>query len=539
MRGVPFTSIFYMPKPFAVVLSRRRTQFFFTIMGFWTVFMASKEKKSWHGQHFRFSIIEQRQGQLEAQICAGNIQFTKISQLPCTNHSILRIGAGNMQFNKISHLLHSNHSCRDSETADIFSIGLLLDGDEIPVSCSVQHVSRSVFLSFATQIEYNGWYFVTSKSKSPSHDPVSFSLHSSDGVSWKVVGSSSYVRIHATTVFFHAHYRTSTARGKREVFDLYRLRVGSIWQSILTSFSLGLAGALKREDLGTPILCLFYGSWVVVHLIRAAHYLHAAQPTGCGLYLLLCTMQLGNLLLLLSEKWRLMPQWHGCLSVAVALLLCPFDYSGGVSAMTFYLPPGAVYLILGGIIEHHRLRTACWSYSLVAADRREYDMLWSRVAAQSAAEVTQLRHAALRIVPHRRLVPSPSWRRLLASNPFLTEGMDQRSMAATGAAAAQKQGQAVVRQGIAELRWARSGGMRGLVQGLNRLYEQVRTVCCLLAWVLPLHARGLHPWGLSDPHPCQRSFGGWHWRRAAVPVAVSCSLGGHGQHTIAARECTE
>ena len=145
-------------------------------------------------------------------------------------------------------------SGQDPQTASILSYGFLLDGEEISLNYNIRHFSGKVFLSFDIPIEYNGWFFVTSKSNPPSRDPVRFSLHALDGSNWRVVGSSSYVRIHTTTIFFHTPYSTSTARGRREIFDLYRLRVGSMWQSILTNVFLALADALKREDLGKYIL---------------------------------------------------------------------------------------------------------------------------------------------------------------------------------------------------------------------------------------------------------------------------------------------
>jgi hypothetical protein len=423
-----------MAKPFAGALSRRRTQVFFIVMGFWTLLMASEEKTTFEAQHFKFTSLGKRD----------------------INRGTFLRGFGGCLTDRPS----SNESARDTE---ISTFGLMLNGEEVTATQQEwAPINGSIFLSFESPIQWNGWYFVTSTSNPPSHDPVRFALYAKEDDKWKVVGSSGYARIHVSTVFFHSPYNTSTARGAREFFDLYRLRIGSIWQSIVINFSLGLAGAAKREDLGAKIISLFYGSWALVHLIRASHYLVAAQPPGAAVYLLLFAMQLGNLLLTQCERWTLLVPWHGGMSVAVALLLRPFESNGGVSPTSFFLVPGVAFLSLAAANELRRRLVSRSSLALIATDRHAYDNLWARAAAARPDGIAALAESAQRI--------SRSCEAGIQRRP---SGIFAAAAAAAAGTSAETAA-AVVRQDLPGLTGRGGRAVRGLIDDLNLLYEQVR-----------------------------------------------------------------
>jgi hypothetical protein len=284
-----------------------------------------------------------------------------------------------------------------STSCDEFILGLMLDGKDVRRPNSSTFHDGNFVLEFDAAIQWNGWFFITSTAYPPSHEAVRFALYAQvvPGSPSVPVGSSSYVKIHTTTILFHLPYVLTLRPGRRESFDLYRLQVGSLWISILSVFGIGLAGGMGREDLGTPILFIYFGTWAIVHMIRVWHYYTASQPVGCAVYIYLCTMQTVNLLLASHDKWQAMAFWFGASSVILAAVLSWFDGFGAVSAARFYAVPGITFLLSLLIIEVLRHRNSFAARLLVGRNHARYDKLWESLAATEPGEIKALHSAVL------------------------------------------------------------------------------------------------------------------------------------------------
>ena len=151
---VPFSSLLYVSRPLEGGLTRRRSQFFFFIIGCWTMMMAKEEHHVFSAQHFMFSVLQTRCGQAcldkGEPLCAPQFNGSAISpaQKPlqiCPPLPIL---------------------------AEDFLVGLLLDGQPVAAVPMRAIEPCSLLLSFPAPVQWNGWYFVTSRI-APSHlDPV-------------------------------------------------------------------------------------------------------------------------------------------------------------------------------------------------------------------------------------------------------------------------------------------------------------------------------------------------------------------------------
>jgi hypothetical protein len=310
---------------------------------------------------------------------------------------------------------HSSNSSCDSEFlspppifASISSFSVLFDGADPNISSHTMCApDGSLILRYCSPVRWNGWFFVTSTTAPPEHDPVRFVLHArsgAPGAPWSPAGSSSFARIHVSTALFHGAFPTPTARGARSDLDLERHRVGSLWLSIAAAFALAAAGALRREELGEPLLAAFYAAWVLANLARAAAYLRAGQRDGAAVHGLLAATHAGNLLLMIRGHWTLQCLWHGGMQLAAAAVLCPFEFRGAAHPAAFFLPSGPVYVAIGAALALHRPRTARRAVALVAADRRAYDAAWREAAAERAGGLRSLERTVARLLARSEAV---------------------------------------------------------------------------------------------------------------------------------------
>ena len=162
----------------------------------------------------------------------------------------------------------------------------MLDGIDSNVPYQTTHAfDGALILRYNSPVRWNGWFFANSLTTPPELDPVRFVLHARSGIPgepWRPAGSSTYARIHISTALFHGTLATPTARGARVDLDLARRRVGSLWFSVVMTLSLAAAGALRREELGEPLLAAFYGVWALDNLAGAGAHLRAGQRDGAA-----------------------------------------------------------------------------------------------------------------------------------------------------------------------------------------------------------------------------------------------------------------
>ena len=265
--------------------------------------MAKEEQHTFSAQYFKLSINQFRSG--KACECVPPLNWNH-SHIGDPENCVLqdKMNIKKMYFSAITD--HNYSICPDMSE---LSFGMLVDGLE--ESDGVRYMAGcDVMISFPAPIFWNGWFLVTPRTGHPDLDPVRFVLQARiPGGGWRPVGSSGYARILVSTALFHTSYDMTTERGARVDFDLYRLRLGSIWQSTAVALSLGAAGMARFERLGKHIACLHFFSWVVLHVMRARHYAVAKQWAGVAVFLALAAMQLGNLLLCRREWWLRLAFW--------------------------------------------------------------------------------------------------------------------------------------------------------------------------------------------------------------------------------------
>jgi hypothetical protein len=365
LHDVPFSSLLYVSKPLAALLTRRWAQILFFLLGIQTMRSASREDPSNLDQEFKFSALQNR----------------------ATGRTL-------SAWHDLNSSCDSDCSSTPPAVASISYFGVLINGavPKIP-SVLLCAPDGSLILRYCTAVHWNGWFFVTSSTAPPEYDPVRFVLHArsgAPGARWATAGSSSFARIHISTALFHGAFPTPTVRGARVDLDLVRHRVGSLWFSVVIIFAFAAAGALRREELCEPILATFYGGWALANLARATTYLHAGQRDGAAIYSFLAAMQAGNLLLMINGRWVLLWLWYGGMQIAAAAALTPFGFHGASHPSAFFLPIGPVFVAISAFLTLHRRFTARRAIAIVAADRRAYDVAWRNVVAEHAAELQSL-----------------------------------------------------------------------------------------------------------------------------------------------------
>ena len=294
---VPFSSLLYVSKPLEGTLSRRRSQFFFFAIGCWTMMMAKEERHEFSAQQFKFTVLQMR--------CR--------SACVLDSGTSLKIRCQQDNYSEIDHTcIFKPAGPMLSTLAEDFSLGLLFDGQEITAVPERRLEISSLLLSFRAPVRWNGWFFITSRTAPAALDPVRFVLHARGGGAgdaWRPVGSSGYAQILLSTALFHTPYATPVARGARATFDLYRLRLGSIWHSTLMCFAMAAVGAVRLERFGKYVACAHYGAWVIVHVARTIHYAAAGQWPAVIASTALGVMQLGNVLLVRQECYMRLVFW--------------------------------------------------------------------------------------------------------------------------------------------------------------------------------------------------------------------------------------
>jgi hypothetical protein len=298
---VPFSSLLYISKPFEGSLSRRRSQMFFCAVGLWTIMMAKEEQDAFSAQYFKLKILQFRSG--KSCDCTRSLPYNETldtSKDICPLQKTHLPAPAGIPTNRLF--------C--AFTKDL-SFGLLFDGSAL-INAAQTSEGCDVFVSFPATVVWNGWFLVTPRTEHPDLDPVRFILLAkTEGGSWRAVGSSGYARILVSTALFHTPYAVPMKRGEKVHFDLYRLRLGSIWQSAVVAFALCAAGVARLEWLGKHVASLHFLAWAVMHAVRACHYAAAGQLAGAAVFVALAVMQLGNLFLLRREWWQRMTIWCG------------------------------------------------------------------------------------------------------------------------------------------------------------------------------------------------------------------------------------
>jgi hypothetical protein len=373
LRSVPFSLLWYVSKPLAAVLTRRRTQLLFFLSGIYAMANIPWNDQYNLDQEFRFSTLQYR-----------GYRHTLPDPMFHMNSS-------------------SNAVCPNAPPlfASISSFGVLLDGVDPNIPSQILRApDGSMIRRYFSPVRWNGWFFVTSSSAPYECDPVRFALHArsgAPGAPWAPAGSSSFARVHVSTVLFHGAFPTPAARGARADLDLARHRIGSLWQSVAAGLALAAAGALRREEFGEPILAAFYAAWVLANLACAATYLRAGQRDGPAVFGLLAATHAGNLLLMTSGRWVYQWLWYGAMQTVVAAVLSPFDVQGAAHPSSAILPVGAVYAAVGAAVTLRSALAVRRAVALVAADRRACDAAWRDAAAERAGELRALERRVARM----------------------------------------------------------------------------------------------------------------------------------------------
>ena len=219
-KNVPFSSLIHIANPVAALLSRRRVQAVFFILSLWMLHVTLRNSPRFSSHRFKFLVFETR----------GEKGFD--TSTPRSKSEPVGI-------------------CISPK---IESFGLLLDGRSVATrSVSNSSIADGIILDLPELIDWNGWFFVTSRTADPAADPMRFALLTENylGSGWQPVGSSSYAFLHSTTVLFHGSHPTSTDRGSREAFDPRHLRAGGgLWISVINYSGLAALGALGLEEWG-------------------------------------------------------------------------------------------------------------------------------------------------------------------------------------------------------------------------------------------------------------------------------------------------
>ena len=259
----------------------------------------------------------------------------------------------------------------------------------------------AAYLTFPQPVEWNGWFFETSRTVCSLHDPVRFMLHSLDDGVWRIVGSSSYFRGLGSVVFFHAFYNTSTKRGVIEHFHTFRgnLALDSLANSLggLQYLAIGLTGLLRAEHLATAIYRIHSVARIVIGLHYAAACAAASQPIAAIIYMSTAIIHYGILSLVAHECWIACFGLLGAYLLTLAAALHPHAYYGPQSPARQLLIPGSCMLAASAAVELFRLRAASAALSLIARDRSAYDALWAGIADALAPERARLCRAVAHI----------------------------------------------------------------------------------------------------------------------------------------------
>ena len=323
-------------------------------------------------------------------------------------------------------------------------------------------------------MEWNGWYFETSRTADPRLDPLRFAVHGYDGRSWTTVGSSSYVGASIGITFFHTAHATSEARGYREDFDLARHAPGGPIIITVTAFTLFICGFAQRGELGRHVMLAFFGLWMTVCLRHALLYYREAQYEGAALFLVLAFMYLGDFLFARSERWIATVLWFGSCFTIVSAAVGSFEYSAPYNPGYFFLSQGLLFLTVASAMEIGRRITSRASISIVATELAAYNALWTQLLQSSPAGFD-----ALRCTAHSLLVAAAdqrSRRRSASSGNSSMRFSASFSRSMSDVEVRDRLEQAALLRGSSSLLDLAQGSYRVLLADLSLLYSQVWTL---------------------------------------------------------------
>jgi hypothetical protein len=362
---IPFTSLFYLSQPSAALLSRRRTQIFILFFAILYSRVSNRQTTFADYKVLKFTAMQIRDQQyLESTFRAHDFQQLDPEQFRCS---------GVDPYNK-----NSNQSM-----SSISAFGILWNGEDVVAPHRTYQDGQSHYIVFCEPVEWNGWYFETSRIADPRLDPLRFAVHGYDGRSWTLVGSSSYVGASIGITFFHATHATSEARGYRECFDLARHAPGGPIIISATAFTLFVCGFAQRGELGRNVMVAFFFLWMTVCLRHALFYYRDGQYEGAALFLVLALMYLGDVFLARSERWIATVLWFGSCFTVVGVAVCPYEFSAPYNPCYFFLSQGLMFLTLGGSMEIGRRLTSRASLSIVATELAAYNTLWTQILQSS------------------------------------------------------------------------------------------------------------------------------------------------------------
>ena len=250
-------------------------------------------------------------------------------------------------------------------------------------------------LQFSKPVEWDGWYFETSKQICSLHDPVRFSIHSVQNGEWVVVGSSAYIQAISGIALLHKYYSTSTQRGFKERFDMFRSNelvnlvaniVGGFWLLVGLSGSLGIEHHASLIYQGHSVVRILVALSLVVDSVRRGQHSMTIYYCFSGL------AHLGILLLARREQWFASVMLTGTCLLSLGIYLYPFDFYGSRSAVVF-LRLGGTMLGTGLATQFLRRRAAAAAVALVERDRRAYDELWAGLSRSLGPECARLNAA--------------------------------------------------------------------------------------------------------------------------------------------------
>ena len=190
----------------------------------------------------------------------------------------------------------------------------------------------------------------------------------------------------------------------------------------------------------------------------------------------MCSMQIGNLILIIYDRWQLLSLWYGCASTFIALAISPYPYAGPKSPSSFLLVQGIIFMSLSAVFEFYRRRTFEASLALVQQDRATYDLLWDSLRNHNAAELAELAE----LVKFQFLALDTPASSRDARSPIRGSSWKKSRLSLIQQDAAESH--EIPRQVLPSCAGSSSwwiGGFQRLLSQLNHVYFQVGVLCTL------------------------------------------------------------
>jgi hypothetical protein len=344
----------HAPKPLSALLCKRPFQAVLLLLSiFWLYFgivsaQLALQEDHMHARHVRFTTLELRKG--------GIVSFPNVVE-----------------------------------------VGVLLDGcrflDDV---ASTKVYGSTLQVTYDELMDANGWYFVTDNIP-PSLDPVRFRFEiSEDGLTWKQVGSSSYVWSYLGKPLFVDGYRfVSLDRNTMHAFPLgppWPWKLDSIVCALLMAsclFAGAILGYTGNGTLGKASMVAAVVSCLVLHVAAAIGILLQQMPPASFLYWTRAILDLAALYVLTWEETMVVEL---LIAGGLSLFFCEMIHIFVVYNSTALLGPapffGLALAVLGIWLQIYRSYKFYKVRQGILDDKRQYDEVWASLTKDNSEEKT-------------------------------------------------------------------------------------------------------------------------------------------------------